>query len=261
MSEFRADVLDWIDSAYSAPEKFDDVLAVFPDLTVDEACYTQLERNRRRIAAGDKMIGYKLALTSKAMQEKAGSDHPRWGAVFASTLFADKQHVNIGHHLETRLEPEIAVFMARDLKGPGVTMHDVLGAVGTCAPMIEMNDQRAKSFKRSEQLSQLCNAFNWGQIVGGRRTPVAGMDLRHEGMVMSVNGEMKATAAAAEVLGHPLNAVIYLANRLADFGLGLEAGMMVQTGSVGANLLGQVGDHVQVTFTRIGSVDLYLDGS
>lgn len=258
MNEHRADVLAWIEAAAAKAEKFDDVLDHFPDLTVGEACAVQIERNRRRVDAGDRLIGYKVALTSKGMQEKAGASSPRWGAVFASTLFHDGDVVDVGSHLETRLEPEIAVYMAKDLSGPGVTLNDVLDAVGTCGPLIEINDQRAKNFIRSEQLSQMFNGFNWGQIVGGARHPVAGIDLRYEGMVMAINGEPRASGAGVEVLGHPLNAVVYLANALAGYGLGLKAGQMVQTGSLGANFQGHPGDRITVTFTRLGSVHLQL---
>src|SRR5690606_30538923 len=131
-----------------------------------------------------------------------------------------------------------------DLVGPGVNLQDVMLAVDYFVPLIEIADQRAASFSRSEQMVQVCNAFNWGQVIGTKLTRPAGVDLRYEGMVISHNGRVFGSAAAVEVLGNPLNAVVFLANKLAEIDQSLKAGMMVQTGSIIPNFVAKPGDHV-----------------
>ena len=164
-------------------ERVPEVLEAFPDLTLEDAYAVQFAINDRRRNGGDRSIGYKVALTSGGMQHNVGIDHPVFGEVFASTLFQGGQTVPIGSLVETRIEPEIAVLLKKDLVGPGVTFQDALLAIEAYAPLIELAHRRSEKFNRSEQMVQIFNAFNWGQVMGTKLTHPAGIDMRYEGMV------------------------------------------------------------------------------
>jgi 2-oxopent-4-enoate/cis-2-oxohex-4-enoate hydratase len=100
----------------------------------------------------------------------------------------------------------------------------------------------------------VCNTFNGGHVFGQPLTSPPGIDLRLEGVVLRVNGEVRASATAVEVLGDPLNAVVFIANKLAELGLSLKAGMVLMTGSIVPSVVVSPGDEVQVDFTRLGQV-------
>ena len=146
--------------------------------------------------------------------------------------------------------------LKHDLPGPDVTPYQAVLAIEGYLPAIEIGDMRAESFQRSQQMLLVCRAFNGGEALGSRLTAPEGLDLRLEGMVLSRNGEPCASATAVEVLGNPINAVVYLVNKLATLGHTLKAGMIVLTGSIVPNLVVQPGDHIHVGFTRLGEVNL-----
>jgi 2-keto-4-pentenoate hydratase len=205
-----------------------------------------------RVERGDRIIGYKAALTSKAMQEQAGVHEPLLGTLLASRLFEERRAISLKGFIKATLEPEIGVLLKADLRGPGLTPLDALGAIGGYLPCVEIGDIRTGENKRSPQQTIVCNTFNGGHVFGRPLNAPEDMDLRLEGMVLMLNGEVRASATAVEVLGDPLNSVVFIANKLAELGLYLRAGMVLMTGSIVRSVEVRPGDEVLVEFTRLG---------
>lgn len=248
------ELTDWIEEKWSAHAVIPEVLEHAPGLSVVDAYRAQAARMNRLVAAGDRIIGYKAALTSKAMQEQVGIGEPILGTLLASRTYSEHEPVSLGSFFLPTLEPEVAVLLKADLAGPGVTPLDALAAVGGYLPAVELGDIRTGENKRSLQQTILCNTFNGGHVFGAPLVAPEGIDLRREGMVLYVNGEMVASATAAEVLGDPLRSVAFMANKLAEIGLSLRAGMVLLTGSIVASIKLKPGDTAHAAFTRLGDV-------
>jgi 2-keto-4-pentenoate hydratase len=219
-----------------------------------DAFHIQAQRIARHVAQGDRIIGYKAALTSKAMQRQVGIDEPILGTLLGSRTYPQETPLSLGQFMVPTLEPEVAVLLKRDLTGPGVTPLDALAAIEGYLPALEIGDIRTGDNVRSLQQTILCNTFNGGHIFGAPLAAPSGIDLRREGMVLYVNGEMAGSATAAEVLGDPINSVVFMANKLGEIGQGLQAGMVLMTGSIVASVKLKAGDEVLAAFTRLGEV-------
>ena len=256
MTDQSQELADWMEHHFVGNHRIAEVLEKAPHLSMAEAYAVQDELERRRLAAGEIPLGWKMALTSKAMQARLGIPQPVYGHLWTSGLHPDQAEVSVASFPDMRAEPEIAVLLKSGLSGPGVTLPQVLLATAGYLPAIEIGDMRALSERRSQQMVHVCNAFNGGQLLGTRITPPTLVDGALEGMVITRNGEFCGSAAGAEIMGHPLHAVMALANLLGQRGKKLEAGMIVLTGSLIPNITCRAGDTVRVSFTHLGSVTM-----
>ena len=248
----RDDLTRWIEERLASNAPITEIVAQDPALTVDAAYLIQVDLMRRKVAAGDRIIGYKTAMTSKAMREREGIDSPVMGTLLASRLRAEAEPVSLRGFIKGTVEPEVGVVMGRDLAGPGVTPQAALAAIAGYVPAIEVGDIRTEG-RRTLQHTICCNTFNGAHLFGTVLTPPA-IDLRREGMVLSLNGRPVASATAVEVLGDPVLSVVFMANKLAARGEGLRAGMVLLTGSIVGSIPVSVGDAVRVEFTRLGEI-------
>ena len=243
---------DWVDTGLSSPARMTEISNLDSALTPEECYRIQTAVMDRRVANGDRIIGYKAALTSKAMQRDAGISEPLLGTLLASRHYSGNEPVSFAGFLDPTLEPEVAVVMRSDLSGPGVTVYAAMTAIAGYLPAVELGDYRSDRTKRNIQQSLVCNTFNGGFTTGSTLSAPEGLDLRLEGMVMEVNGEVRASATAVEVLGDPLQSVVFMANKLAEQGRSLKAGMVLLTGSIVKGISLEAGDEVRVDFTRLG---------
>jgi 2-keto-4-pentenoate hydratase len=245
-------LLKWIEQRLASPQPVTEITQQDPKLTVDAAYRIQAALIQRRAKAGDRIIGYKAALTSLAMQRREGIASPVLGTLLASRLKSEAEPVSLKGFLKATVEPEVGVVLGRDLAGPGVTPQAALAAIAGYVPAIEVGDIRTEG-RRTLQHTICCNTFNGAHLFGTALTP-PGIDLRREGMVLSCNGQPRASATAIEVLGDPVLSVAFLANKLAELGLSLRAGMVLLTGSIVPSIPVQAGDSVRVEFTRLGEI-------
>jgi 2-keto-4-pentenoate hydratase len=248
----------WIEQRLASNEPVTEITREDPKLTVADAYRIQAELMHRKVAAGDRIIGYKAALTSKAMQRREGIDSPVLGTLLVSRLRSEADPVSLGGYLKGTVEPEVGVVMARDLEGPGVTPQAALAAIAGYVPAIEVGDIRTEG-RRTLAHTICCNTFNGAHLFGTALTP-PGIDLRREGMVLSLNGNPVASATAIEVLGDPVLSVVFMANQLAELGLALRAGMVLLTGSIVSSIPVNPGDVVRVEFTRLGEIGVRFAG-
>ncbi|NKC17045.1 MAG: 2-keto-4-pentenoate hydratase [Gammaproteobacteria bacterium] len=254
-------LIPWFDEALNAPALVPDIRQRKPDITPLQAYRLQAGIMAARVARGDRIAGYKAALTSAAMRAQIGVPEPLLGTLLASKVFPEDEPVSLcgKGFLRATLEPEIAVVLGAELQGPGVDAVQALSASAGYLPAIELGDYRAADAVGHTLIgSVVCNTFNGGIVLGRPLTPPAGIDLRVEGMSLRVNGVPAGSGTGIEVLGDPLNSVAFMANKLAELGLGLRAGMVLMTGSIIASIAVAPGDHAEVAFTRLGTVQVRI---
>lgn len=229
----------------------------FPDITVDDA-YAVQGVFARRIAAeeGASVSGYKLGLTSKPMQELLGLDQPDYGPVLSTMVYDDHTEIPVDRFIHPKVEAELAVILGEDLTGPGVTTLDASRAISGAVAAIELVDSRIVDW-RIGLCDTVADLASCGAItLAGREVPVEGWEPRLVGMTMFKNGEMVATGAGAAALGDPVAAVAWLANTLGPYGVTIEAGQFVMTGSLHAAFDVAPGDTARAEFDRLGPVTM-----
>jgi 2-keto-4-pentenoate hydratase len=224
------------------------------DLRVEDAYAIQTRMIERRVAGGARVIGRKIGLTSRPMQQLLGVDEPDFGALLDDMFVEDGDEIEYGMLLQPRVEAEPAFVMARDLAGPGVTTARALTAVAGVLPAIEVVDSRVADWRIKLVDTVADNASSGLVVVGGTMRPVAELDLRLIGVVFSRGGEVIDTGAGAAALGNPARCVAWLANKLGSLGTGLRAGDVVLPGSVHKMVPVQPGDVFRAEFSRLGAV-------
>src|SRR5262245_37871837 len=224
-----------------------------PPIPLDAAYHIQDQLREALVARGERLIGWKVGLTSRTAQEFTGVHHPVSGFLLGDGVYATGDTVPLSRFAELVVEVEIAFVMKRDLAGPGVTPATALLAVEGALPALELPDLRWDGNVTAGDLIADGVAAN-AIVLGQPLTPVTGLDLALEGVVCELSGQRVATNTAAEVLGNPMNALAWLANNLGERGLGLRAGDVAMSGSISALLRPKPGDVVTARFTRLGSV-------
>lgn len=229
---------------------------VHPGLTVEDAYRIQLAGIELRKAEGRKVIGKKIGLTSKAMQQLLGVNEPDYGHLLDNMLLLEGEPCRREELLAPRVEAELAFILKDTLRGPGVTIADVFRATEGIMPAFEIVDSRIKDWKIKLADTVADNASSARLVLGSRMVPVKDLDLRLIGMVLEKNGEVVSSGAGAAVWGHPAAAVAWLANKLAAFGIALEAGEIILSGAVTAAENAGAGDVFTVSFYGLGSLSL-----
>lgn len=235
-----------------------------PDMDMDDAYAIQDAWVKKKIAGGRKVVGWKIGLTSKAMQSALGIDIPDSGVLFDDMVFEDGATVAADRFIQPRVEAELAFMMKAPLKGPGVTVFDVLNATDYVAPSLEILDTRIlRTDPRTGKTRNIVdtisdNAANAGIVTGGRAMRPDALDLRWTGAIVSRNAEVEETGLGAGVLNDPARGVAWLANRLARYGEGIEAGQIVLAGSFIRPIEARHGDTIVADFGRLGSVSLFF---
>ena len=222
-------------------------------LAAAEAYGLQDRLRETLVAGGERVAGWKVGFTGKAVQEMFGHFEPVSAFLLGSGVFTSGAEVPFARFVEPVVEAEIAFVMRRDLAGPGVTPAQALLAVEGALPALGLIDFRFSGKPSGTDLiadGVYANAI----VLGGALSPLAGLDLALEGLVYEHNGALVATNTAAEVLGTPLNSLTWLANNLGGRGLGLRAGDVVMSGSISKLIKPGKGDSVRATYTRLGSV-------
>lgn len=208
-----------------------------PDWTMEDAYSVQAALVRRKLASGRRIIGWKIGLTSKAMQDALKISIPDSGILFDDMLFADGAKIPKNRFIQPRIEAEIAFIMARDLKGPDVSRDDVIAATEHVVPSLEILDTRITRVDPETKATRTIvdtiadNAANAGIVLGKQRHAVTAFDLRWVGAIVKRNGEVEETGLGAGVLDDPASGIAWLVRRLAQHGDGLGAGEVVLSGS------------------------------
>ncbi len=225
----------------------------WPGISMEDAYAISTEVADRKIAAGAKLIGFKVGLTSKAMQRSSQIDEPDYGHLLDTMLIADGARVPHEKFCLPRVEVELAFVLEKPLRGPGIGLTDVLSATEYVVPAIEIVDARLQDPRKIFD-TVADNGAAAGIVVGGRPVGPRDVDLRWVGGVMYRNAEIEETGVAAGVLGHPALGVAWLANKLGQHGVTLNAGHLVLAGSFTRVVYARKGDTLHADFGSLGGL-------
>lgn len=226
----------------------------FEDMGVEDAYEIQLLNIGRRQEGGDRIVGHKVGLSAKAMQRMLGVDEPDYGHLMQDMVILENEVADSDRFLQPRAEIEVAFVLGTELRGPGVTVADAIRATEFVLPAIEIVDSRIADWKLTLADTIADNASSGMFVLGGSPTELTDIDVRLIGATMRRNGELCETGASGAVLGNPATAVAWLANKVAAFGVSLEAGHIVLPGSCTRMIPVRPGDVVRADFDRLGHV-------
>jgi len=233
----------------------DPITTKYPDMMIDDAYKIQLRLIEEKRKRGEIVVGKKVGLTSKAMQELAGIDEPDYGFLTDRMVVFEGFPIKLSELIHPRVEAEIVFVLKEDLEGPGVLVSDVLRATDYIMPALEIIDSRIKRDKRRRIEDSISDNAGTGRVVfSGKMSSITDMDLRRVGLIFEKNGDVISTAAGAAVLGNPAQAVAWLANKLSRYGVTLHEREIILSGSLIAAIDVGPGDSVTAIFDRIGSV-------
>ncbi len=232
-----------------------------PEMTLDDAYAIQKSQIVQKLAAGRKIIGWKIGLTSKVMQDALGIDTPDSGVLYDDMLFASGATVPQGRFIEPRVEAEIAFVLKSPIE-KGATRADVLAATDYVAPALEILDTRiVRKDATTGQIRRIFdtvsdNAANAGIVLGSERHDPLAFDLRWTGAVTYADDRVVATGLGAAVLDDPVQSVVWLAQRMQQYGQMLEAGQVVLSGSFIAPIECPSGTKVRADYGPFGDVSV-----
>ncbi|QNV39295.1 2-oxo-hepta-3-ene-1,7-dioic acid hydratase [Rothia amarae] len=228
--------------------------AQYPEMTVEDSYAVQNTWRARGEAAGRRLAGRKIGLTSKVMQEATGITEPDYGAIFADQIFENGSVIEHAQFSNVRIEVELAFVLKDDVKGPDTTIFDVLKATDYVVPALEILSSRIEMEGRTIVDTISDNAALGGMIYGG--TPIApdAVDLRWISALLYRNETIEDTGVAAAVLNHPAMGVVWLANKLAQHGDSLKSGEIILAGSFTKPMWVYPGDTVHADYGDLGSI-------
>jgi len=234
----------------------------FPGMTIEDGYRVSRAWVALQLAEGRQVIGHKIGLTSRAMQQASQIDEPDYGTLLDNMLYTCKPgHVlNIAHKdfVVPRVEVELAFVLKKDLQGPDVTVEQVLTATDYVTPAIEIIDSRIEQFDRHTKVMRKVfdtisdNAANAGIVVGAEKVNPLTTNLPWCGAILTLNGLVEETGLAAGVQGHPAVGIAWLANKLAPWGEHLKAGQIVLAGSFTKPVPAKVGDAFDADYGLLG---------
>jgi len=226
---------------------------LWPDINFDDAYAVQGLVQGQKIRNGRRLIGHKVGLTSKAMQRSSQITEPDYGHLLDDMVLSDGARVPHANYCAPRVEVELAFVLGKPLRGPGILLTDVLRATEYVVPALEIVDARVQNPRKIfDTIAD--NGAAAGIVIGGRPVGPMEVDLRWVGGIMYVNGDIEETGLAAGVLGHPAMGVAWLANKLSEHGVALEAGYLILAGSFTRVVWAKKGDTVHGDFGRLGGV-------
>ncbi|GAB2459103.1 2-keto-4-pentenoate hydratase [Xylanimonas ulmi] len=246
-------IADRLLAAYESRRPIDPISAD-AGLSVTDAYAIQLAQVESWRAAGRVVAGYKVGLTSRAMQRQLGVSQPDFGHLMGDQVHSDSQPLDHVRYLQPKVEPEIAFVLGADLAGPGVNVAQALRAVDFVLPALEVIDSRITDWRIGFIDTVADNASGAGVVLGSRPVRVDALDLALSGCVMELDGAVVATGAGGAVLGSPVNALVWLVNTLGERGVAFRAGDVVLPGSVTAAVPVAAGSVARARFGGLGQV-------
>ena len=231
-----------------------------PGMTVEDGYAIQRAWVALELADGRVIKGRKIGLTSRAMQLSSQIDEPDYAPLMDDMFFEQGGDIPIQHFIAPRIEVELAFVLGKPLRGPGVTLTQVLAATDYVCPALEIIDARIEQFDRDTKAMRKVYdtisdfAANAGIVMGGRPVKPDAVDLRWVGAMLFKNGVVEETGLAAGVLNHPATGVAWLANKIAPHGEGLNAGDVVLAGSFTRPTTAVAGDTLHADYGPLGTI-------
>lgn len=230
------------------------ITARYPEATVEDSYAIQAVWRDRMTAEGRTLVGRKIGLTSKAMQQATGITEPDYGVMFDDTVYATGSDIPVDHFSNVRVEVELAFVLKAPLAGPDCTLDQVLATTDYVVPALEVLNSHIELEGRTIVDTISDNAAYGAMVLGDMHKRPDEIDLRWVPGVLAVNGEIEETGVAAGVLGHPGNGVAWLANKLHQHGARLEAGDIILAGSFTRPVWVHRGDEVVCDYGPMGKI-------
>jgi 2-oxo-hept-3-ene-1,7-dioate hydratase len=253
-----------LDQAEKSREPLRHFSKAHPGMTIEDGYAIQRAWVQLKLQQGRVIKGRKIGLTSRAMQMASQISEPDYGALLDDMFFEDGGNIPLQRFIAPRIEVELAFVLEKDLKGPGITVFDVMQATAYVTPAIEIIDARIEQFDRETKVMRKVfdtisdNAANAGIVMGGRPMKPDAIDLRWVGAMLIKNGVVEETGLAAGVLNNPAKGVAWLANKLAPHQEYLKAGDVVLAGSFTRPTPGTLGDSFFIDYGAMGSISFCL---
>lgn len=229
-----------------------------PSMTLEDSYEVQRRWMALRIARGARVIGRKIGLTSRAMQQASKMTEPDYGVMLDDATFKDGARIPAGRFIKPRLEVELAFVMGEDLKGAGCQMHDVMRATEFVSPALEIIDYRTE-VPRAIVDTIADNAAFGAIVLGGRIFRPFDLDVRWIPATLSRNGVIEETGVSAGIMGHPAAGIAWLVNKLAPLDDGLKKGDIVLGGSFTRPVDIASGDVIQADFGSLGAIGVSFE--
>lgn len=227
-----------------------------PDMDWEDAYAIQDAIKARKLARGQKVVGLKMGLTSRAKMEQMGVTEPCYGFLADYFSCPDNGEIKTSELIHPKVEAEIAIVTSKPLRGPGCHIGQVMAAIDFLIPAVEIIDSRYENFRFDLKSVVADNSSSSRFVTGGRPCSPSDTDMRTLGVVLEKNGEVVELGAGAAVLGHPANSIAMLANMLAEKDEEIPAGTLILTGGITAAVAVEAGDSVIARFQDIGSVSM-----
>jgi len=253
-TELVSEAAEALLGAYGGDAPVDPLSATYPDLTLDEAYAVQLTQVDSWLSGGRTVVGHKVGLTSRAMQELLGVSEPDYGHLLDDFFHPEHMPIPVDLFVQPRIEPEIGFILGQSLVGPGLTEADVRPAVAAVVPALEIVDSRIRDWKIGLLDTIADNASSGAFVLGDARAPLSDLDLPSVECTLRLDDAVVGSGHGSAVMGNPLTALTWLANTLGDRGIALEAGHVVLPGSLCAMVPVAAGDTFTATFAGLGSV-------
>lgn len=229
---------------------------VYPALSVEQAYAIQSAWFQIKQPA--RLIGHKIGLTSLAMQQLLGIDQPDYGFLLENMALSAGGTFQRSDFIAPRIEPEIAFWLSRDLRGPGVTTEEVLDATRGVSAALELVDSRVANWRIKLVDTIADNASSARVIVSEQVFDPRELDLLRESVTLLRNDQQVGAGDGSAVLGHPATAVAWLANKLAEFGVTLSSGQLVLPGAMCAAATVEAGETYRAVFSSLGEVTVHF---
>ncbi|WP_298282576.1 2-keto-4-pentenoate hydratase [Acidocella sp.] len=240
-----------LDDAARTATEATQLIETHPDLTIEDAYAIQLLNVQRRWARGERRVGYKMGLTSRAKMQQVGVSEVIWGRLTDAMRLEDGGVLSLGKYVHARVEPEIAYIIGKPLSGE-VSAAEALRAVEAVAPALEIIDSRYKNFKFSLPDVIADNSSSSGFYVGSYARPDT--DVGNLGIVLEVNGRPVQIGSTAAILGNPVRSLVQAARLVGRAGECLMPGDIVLAGGATAAHPLSVGEHIKCMFQKLGDV-------
>ncbi len=232
-----------------------------PSITLEDAYNIQKRFIDLRLQAGETIVGKKIGVTSKAVQDFLGVFQPDFGQLTSNMVHGNDAQIDLDNLIQPKAEAELAFVLKEDLTGPGITAMDVIRATDYVMPCFEIVDSRIKDWNIKIQDTVADNASCGVYALGDAKADPRDIDLTLAGMVLEKNGEVLCTGVGAAVQGSPANAVAWLANTLGELGLPFKAGEVILSGSQSQLVDVVSGDELVCTVGGLGSCKVSFHGS
>ncbi|MBS0465762.1 MAG: 2-oxo-hepta-3-ene-1,7-dioic acid hydratase [Proteobacteria bacterium] len=231
-----------------------------PEITIEDAYAIQRAGVQLKLAEGQKIVGHKIGLTSRAMQTSSQIDEPDFGTLLDEMVYADAADIAMERFIAPMVEVELAFILKNRLEGDRVTIFDVLSATDYVTPALEIIDARCHRIdpetKRPRKVMDTIsdNAANVGIVLGGRPIKPLDVDLRWVAALLYRNATIEETGVAAGVLNHPANGIAWLSKKFAPHGVALEPGQIILAGSFTRPVKVARGDSFYADYGPLGNI-------